>query len=378
MKIGFDASALVLPITGIGRYTQQLAKNIELLKKTGDEIIFFYGPRYKESSYIRKDIIRSKHTHRNGIKGMQTLWEQLVLPKKLAEYNIDVYHSPRNKNIPYFKINNTKIILTMHDTLPFLYPDSSLYSLVVLWRWKRAAKLADKIITVSHNSKKDLLTQFKFLEKEDVVVNYCGIDNKFRKENIELKKSETVLKKYNINKPYLLATGSTEPVKNIKMLIKIMKKALTEHQNLFSQYELIIAGPKWPGKDIPDNLPKNIKFVGYVKDQELPILMNQAALFLFPSLYEGFGLPPLEAMAAGTPVISSNTSSLPEVVGDAAVKLPPDNDDLWLVNIIDLLKSSDVYEKYKVKGKKRAELFSQNRIAQGIYETYKKIILNYS
>jgi len=372
MKIAFDASALVLPITGIGRYTQQLAKQLDLLKKYEDEIIYFYGPKYKESHYIRRDIIRSKHTHRNGIRGIQTIWEQLVLPKKLKKYEIDVYHSPRNKNIPYLKIKDTKIIVTMHDTLAFLYPRKSIDKRILLWRWKRVAKLADKIITVSNNSKKDLLTQFDFLQNQDVIVNYCGIDNKFKKENIESKRSKEVLAKYNINKPYLLATGSTEPVKNIKMIIKVMRRGVAKYKNIFVKHELIIAGPKWPGKDIPDNLPENVRFIGYVEDRELPILMNQARLFLFPSLYEGFGLPPLEALAAGTDVISSNTSSLPEVLGDAAVMISPKDENLWLYKIKDILEKGKSKEFSSIR-QTQIDKFSWQRSAEEIYEIYKEV-----
>src|SRR6056297_1804504 len=118
---------------------------------------------------------------------------------------------------------------------------------------------------------------------------------------------------------FLLVTAGL--VKNIKMLFDVIEKGKKKYPETFNELELIITGPKWPGKNFPRNISQNIKFIGYVDDSDLPILFNGAELFLFPSLYEGFGLPPLEAMAAGTAVIASNTSSLPEVINDAGILL---------------------------------------------------------
>jgi len=370
MKIGFDGSALNLPITGIGRYTQQIIKEFDNIKRPKDEIIYFWGPNYRETDYIRDDIKTSKHTHRSGFRGKQSLWEQLILPSKLKKHDIDIYYSPRNKNIPYFNVNS-KIIITMHDTLVFLYPIKNWSFKLRKWRWNKAAKIADKIITISKNSKKDLLNQFNFLKEDDIFVSYCGVSEKFKVKNINIKLIGKIKKKYNIDKNYLLTTGSTEPVKNIKMLFDVIEKGKKKYPETFNELELIITGPKWPGKNFPRNISQNIKFIGYVDDSDLPILFNGAELFLFPSLYEGFGLPPLEAMASETMVISTNTSSLPEVVGDAGIMLDPKNPQKW-VEAINEYYNSDKKTRYIKKGLNRIEKFSWKKIAKDLYEIFDK------
>lgn len=369
MKIGFDASALLLPITGLGRYTQQIIKYLEKIKKPKDEIIYFWGPKYSETDFIRDDIVKSKHTHRSSFRGLQSLWEQFVLPMKIKKYNFDIYHSPRNKNIPYMNIKSTSILITLHDTLPFLYSSETFYYKIVKWRWKRAVKVADKIITVSKNSKKDILQQFSFLNESDVIINYCGVDDKFLINNIEMKRLDDVKRKYGIKKPYLLASGSTEPVKNNKMLIKVMEIGQNKYPEIFKNIELVIAGPLWPGSKIEKNLPENIKFTGYIEDEDFPVLMGGADIFLFPSLYEGFGLPPLEAMAAKTMVLSSNTSSLPEIIGEAANMIDPRKPELWVDNIYSILES-DKKKKILKKGFKRVKKFSWLKTAEKLYTIY--------
>jgi len=372
MKIGFDASAMLLPITGIGRYTQQVIKYLEKIKKPKDEIIYFWGPKYSETDFIRDDIVKSKHTHRSSVRGLQSLWEQLVLPKKIKKYDFDIFYSPRNKNIPYGNIKSTAILITVHDIIPFLYSSESFYSKIVKWRWKRAVNLADKIITISKNSKKDILEQFSFLDEEDVIINYCGVDNKFLIKNIEMKRLNDVKRKYGINKNYLLASGSTEPVKNNKMLIKVMQMGKKIYPEIFKNIELVVAGPIWPKVKIENNLPKNIKFTGYIEDRDFPVIMAGAEIFLFPSLYEGFGLPPLEAMAAGTVVLSSNTSSLPEISKDASILIDPQKPELWVENIYSIFKNKKKEEFIK-KGFKRIENFSWLKTAEKLYTIYENV-----
>jgi len=373
VKIGFDACALLLPITGIGRYTQQVAKYLNKIKKNEDEIIYFWGPGTQETNYFKKNIEKSKHTHRNSIRGMQTLWEQFILPRKMFKHNLDIYHSPRNKNISYFKINSNPIILTMHDTLVFLYPQKNLYAKIIRLRWYRAAKLADKIITVSKNSKTDLLQQFKFLNEEDIAVNYCGVDKKFKTKNIDIRRLSKIKNKYGIDKKYILASGSTEPVKNNKMLFEVMKLGKEKYNEVFKNIELVIAGPKWPGENIPDDLPDNVNFTGYVEEKDFPVLMNGAELFVFPSLYEGFGLPLLEAMAAETMVITSNTSSIPEVIGEAGIMLDPKSPEIWVDTIKRFFDSEKRYV-YIDRGLERINKFSWRKTAEELYMIYEKEI----
>ncbi|ADL13640.1 glycosyltransferase family 4 protein [Acetohalobium arabaticum] len=367
MKIGIDTRSLLLPITGIGRYTQQIIKHLHKVKKSTDEIIYFWGAGYEETDYMIDDIGKSEHTHNLGLRGTQTLWEQFILPRRISKHNLDVFHSPRNYNLPFLSFNReVSLIVTMHDTLPFLFPEQYPYSRLVKWRWHLATRKADKIITVSKNSKKDLLKTFKNLKDDDIIVNYCGLDEKFFFNNIDRERLDEVKNKYDLNKPYILTTGGTEPIKNSKMLFEVMKY-LTD-----MNVELAIVGAKWPGEEIPKGKPDNVKFTGYVEEKDFPVLMNGAEIFVFPSLYEGFGLPPLEAMGAGTMVIASNKASVPEVIGDAGILLEPKDIDGWVEAIKSALADEKKKKKYVNKGLERVNKFSWTKTAEELYSIYEK------
>lgn len=376
MRIGIDTYSLLSSTTGIGRYTAQLIDNLNYIKKPEDEIFYFWGYEHGVTKKMISDITAFSMNKKFDIT-KQNLWEQLVLPFKIKKYNLDIYHCSRNFNIPYWNWLDIPVLVTVHDIIPLLFTDDYNRTEITKLKYRLTLNNADFVIVVSKNTKNDILKYFNINEdKIKVIPN--SVSKIFENYNLKDGKIEKIRSKYDLADKFLLTTGGLEPRKNLNLLIEVMKKAEKKYPKLFKNVDLAVTSPEWLEKERPINNLNNIKILGYVDEDDFPILMSEAELFLFPSLYEGFGLPPLEAMASGTPVISSNRSSLPEVVGDAAVMLDPDDQEIWFENIIQFLRSSEKCEEYIARGKQRITHFSQNKIAYKIYEAYKEIILDYN
>jgi len=370
MRIGIDTHPLLSTVTGIGRYTQQLIKDLKNIKKASDELIYFWGAEYGITEYMIDNIDENIHKKRFSIT-KQSFWEQFILPYKIYDNDIDVFHSPRNYNIPYLNLNSCPLIVTMHDIIPLLFPKH--FNISIRARFYLTAKNADHIITISENSKKDIIEYFG-LNEDKVTVIPNVVNEKFYLKNIDQSLLNEVKDKYNIKRKYLLTTGGMEQVKNIKLLFEVMKRGKNKDPEIFKNLELVITSPKWLEKEIPKNISDNINFTGYIPEQDFPVLMSGAELFLFPSLYEGFGLPPLEAMAAETMVITSNASSIPEVVGEAGIMLDPNSSEPWIDTISSVLRDPNYKNKYISKGKENVEKFSRAKTAEEIYRNYEEEI----
>jgi glycosyltransferase involved in cell wall biosynthesis len=219
---------------------------------------------------------------------------------------------------------------------------------------------ADRIITMSENTKKSIVEYFN-IEPSKITVIYEGVDEKFKP--YDKKEVISVLSHYAIERPYLLAVGTLEPKKNYIKLLKAYKALKTD-------LDLVIVGKKgWKADDIFKTiealgLKERVKLLGYIHIDDLPYLYNGAEIFVFPSLYEGFGLPLLEAMACGVPVVCSNTSSLDEISGDAALKFNPESTDEIVSQIKRLINDNELQDTLHNKGAKRAKLFSWDKTAQ--------------
>jgi len=233
--------------------------------------------------------------------------------------------------------------------------------------------LADQIIAISNSTKQDLIRYFQVPE-EKITVTHLAADECF--QPLPFDKVQVFREKYGLDFPFILYVGTLEPRKNLPTLIKAfyyLKKKNIHHK-------LVIAGGKGWKYDpifqtISDlNLIKDIHFTGYVPKEDLPLLYNAADAFVYPSLYEGFGLPPLEAMACGCPVITSNTSSLPEVVGDAGIMINPCDYDKLAEAIDNIISDTDLKIQFSKMGQVRAAQFSWNKCAEETLKIYNDLI----
>lgn len=341
-RIAIDAR--MINMSGIGTYIQHFIKaNIyEIALGNKEEI----------NKYVSDISIIDYNCKIYGIR------EQLKFPYiKLRKFKPDILHIP-HYNVPI--LYSGRLFVTIHDLTHLILPDilpnklAYIYAKVMLWI---AVHKAEKIFTVSENTKRDIIWLFK-VKPCKIIVTYNGVDLKeFRKKDIS--EYEYLYDKYAISKrqKVLMYVGNLKPHKNLKRLLEAFKD-IEEIDNTV----LILVGKAFENHNVNEyekqfGIEDKVIHTGIVSQTELVDLYNLADLFVFPSLYEGFGFPPLEAMACGTPVACSNTSSLPEVVGNAALKFDPKNTD-EIKNAIDiLLKNEEMRTRLIEAGKYRCNEF---------------------
>ncbi len=370
MKIGIISERLNRPLTGVGTYTQHLIKELSKICSKNEIYLVDYSD-YKLFEDLNKIIIASWIKYLPMKSYCWHLYSQFKLSNN--NHDLDIIHSPENASL-FVKLKDQKKIITTYDLIPKFYPDTIDH--ITLFRFKylfpRTLKTADKIIAISNSTKKDLIDYFNIPEGKIKVI-LLAADEKFKPLNKD--ETEEIKRRYNLNFPFILYVGNLAKHKNIPALIKafykITKKGIS--------HKLVITGKRGcKYKEIFEtidklNLQDDVMFTGYVSDEDLPALYNAAELFVYPSLYEGFGLPPLEAMACGTPVITSNTSSLPEVVGDAGIMVDPHDVDELADTMYDVLTNDGLKEDLIKKGLERAKMFSWEKCALETLKVYKEL-----
>jgi len=382
MRIGWDCQPFFWAKTGIYWYWYYLLK--ELSKITREDSLFLFGfnprgkrpelpPGLKERTNLH--YLFPKSPPRTFILGLSRL-SGGIFPGKLFP-KLDLVHFP---NFTSFPVGSAKIVLTVHDLIFKLFPDTvekKVKTILELYL-PSSLRMADLIIVNSHSTQKDLISFFPFVEEKTKIV-YPGVDEIFQPiTNTE--KKEAILKKYRLEK-YILFVGTIEPRKNLLTLIKAYEK-MFQFLNSKSCPDLAIVGARgWKQsplfkyfQGLPIEIQEKIHFLGFVPEEDLPVLYSSASVFVFPSLYEGFGLPVLEAMACGAPVVTANTSSLPEVGGEAVELVNPLDADEITAKIISLLDEKRA-SFLRGKGLIQAEKFSWTKAATQIYEIYGQLCL---
>jgi glycosyltransferase involved in cell wall biosynthesis len=250
--------------------------------------------------------------------------EQVSLPLALSREHVDVFHAPHYVLPPLARCRS---VVTIHDCIHLRFPQYLPHRLAFQYArgsiWL-ATRVASRILTVSEASKRDIL-QFFDVPADKVSVIYNGIDDRFWTEPSE-DEVVRVRERFQLENDFVLYAGNVKPHKNLERLIDafhLVRQEGLDHLKLVITGDEISKYAELRRAVHRYNLHKYVRFLGYMPDETLAVLYRLAGVFVFPSLYEGFGLPPLEAMASGTPVVTSNVSSLPEVVGDAAVLVDP-------------------------------------------------------
>jgi glycosyltransferase involved in cell wall biosynthesis len=302
-----------------------------------------------------------------------SLREQIHIPWLLRRERPDVYHAPHYVLPPAVRCRS---VVTIHDCIHLMFPQylpnraAYAYARASMWA---AARRSDRILTVSEASKRDILQLFD-LKPEKVVVVYNAIDEHFSATPSE-EHVARIRERYQLDHKFVLYVGNIKPHKNLVRLIEAFSQLRRTHDDL----KLLIIGdeisklPALRRAVHHHKLHKHVRFLGYLKDDTLTVLYRLASVFVFPSLYEGFGLPPLEAMASGTPVVTSNVSSLPEVTGDAAVLVDPYDVDSICDGIRRILDDPSLAEELRNKGLKRAREFSWERSVEKTQRVYREV-----
>lgn len=368
MKIGIDARLLTGDNSGIGAYTNRLVNSLGILDQKNRYIL------YTDKKHVVD--LPENFSIRLIPQRNRNLWTNFYLPKVLSDDGIDLFHGVANFEVPLRA--KCKIIVSILDLIPLLYPKLVPFKHRILFRFliKKAANKSKKILTISHSSKKDII-ELLGINQGKVVVVYIASHTKYRPisdKNVLIQIKE----KFRIPGRYILFVGLIEPKKNIHTLIKAF--GLLKKNEDLEDVKLVIAGSKgWFYEKVFKTvrqlgLDKEVIFTGFVSEKDLCCLYNGAEIFVFPSLYEGFGLPPLEAMSCGTPVICSNVSSLPEVVGnDAAILIDPMDLNGWTESMSKVLNDSSLRSKMIDKGLEQAKLFSWKKTAKETLKIYEEV-----
>jgi anaerobic magnesium-protoporphyrin IX monomethyl ester cyclase len=372
MQIGINVSKACDVHTGVGRYTYNLRKSI--LKANGRYDCHFYAPDRVdntngtdlEGTHLEKPtLIKQNNT-------LRILWEQIMLPIYSRKDRIDLFHYTDHALSLFQRARPT--IITVHDIAyvrfsNMLNKSRQIYKKGIL---RISINTADIIVADSSSTKRDII-EYYGIKEEKIKVVHLGVESRFR----PISNVEEYRLKNKLPSKMILNVGTLEPRKNVITLIKAFKKL---REKGFEDYKLVVAGDKgWLYKQIfkaagHSCLEQEILFLGVVRDQDLPMLYNCADIFVYPSLYEGFGLPPLEAMACGIPVITSNTSSLPEVIGDAGIMVDPTDVNSLCESMCLLLKDKELWKRMSNAGRERSKLFSWEKAAKEILEIYDGVL----
>jgi len=293
----------------------------------------------------------------------------------------DLVHIPHTFWVP--TPAHCPYVMTVHDLLDYMYRvkmDSSFRRTVHFYMTRQALSRADRLFAVSNFTKKDIVRLFNVPEQRIEVV-YNAIDDRFRRGHVTQEEKNIIVERYQVNHPFLLYAGRISPHKNVVRIIEAFAalKAELAKDELYPDLKLIIIGdevskhPDLRRAVIRGGMQNDVRFLGFVAIDVLRIFYDVAKIFVFPSLYEGFGLPPLEAMAHGTPVVTSNTSSLPEVVGKAAVMVNPENIFEIRNALYRVLVDQPFREKLKAAGVQQAQQFSWDNSVRRILDVYREV-----
>ena len=371
LRVGVDARLTYYREGGISTYTMGLLRGLAQVVGEGEEIIVLQSRKDRLpriiGPYLSVAHLWTPPHHR---------LEQVGLPLELAYRRLDVVHCP--DFIPPLH-RRCRAVITVHDLAFLLYPhllteESQRYYSQI----DQAVKSADAIIAVSENTRKDLVERVG-AKPEKVVVIPEAADELYRP--LEREVVETSLRsRFGLATGYMLFVGTIEPRKNLPFLLRAYATMRERWRSKsIALPKLVIAGRKgWLFEDVfkvVDELclGDEVRFLGVVSPDDLVLLYNGACLLVFPSLYEGFGLPPLEAMACGTPVIGANVSSIPEVVGDAGLLFSARESEALIAGLENLILDQALANSLRQKGFERVRQFSWKHTAQETLALYRKL-----
>lgn len=376
--IGIDVSAAVTQGGGIGRYTREL---IRAVVDVGQDFDFrLFSARAPRKVPVPEPVpdrpnVEFKHLPISP-RWLYRLWHRLWIPAPVQLFTgpVDLFHSPDFVLPPVY--GDIPTLLTVHDLSFVHYPHTFTEPLVRYLETvvPRSVRRATHVLADSAATKEDLIGLWNVPE-DKVTVLHSGVDRKFAPVR-DRERISAVRQKYGLGqRPYIFAVSTVQPRKNYEMLARAFRPLLDEvpHDLVIAggegwHYEKVVTGVKRQG------IGERVRFIGFVEDVDLPALYSDASLFVFPSLYEGFGLPLLEAMSCGVAVITSNASSLPEVAGEAAVQLDPADVQAWTATMRDVLLDGERRKQMAAAGFRQARRFTWRRAAEQLTAIYDHLL----
>jgi glycosyltransferase involved in cell wall biosynthesis len=366
MRIGVDARLLSVPLMGIGRYTAEM---VRALKRQQAELCLYTVGKPRESDWEDKRTSVRVSAWRHRV--LRMLWSQSLLPYWAGRDDVDVFWGTTHR-IPRLLPSRVARVVTIHD-LVWRHAGETMRPLSRLmeqWLMPQTVSIADRVIADSASTAADLEAEFPQMRGRVRVVHLGPT-------TMPQPHGRKSLQALGINRSYLLFVGTLEPRKNLERLLEAFGGI---PQHLKDRYQLVIAGGDgWGNIDLPSlvrrlGLEHSVCVTGFVTDEQLASLYAHAYLLAMPSLYEGFGLPLLEAMSFGVPVLTSNISSLPEVAGDAAILVNPLDVGSIVAGLTQALTNNTMHAALSANAKERAKLFSWDKAATEVREIFREAV----
>lgn len=355
---------------GSGQVAFELLKNIEELDKKNSYTILLSGKPLN-------DLPKERENWKYKILKPSRLWTRIAVPLyyQLAKTKPDVIFSPTHYIPRFIKVKRVPVIFDLsYLHFPSMFKKDDLYKLT---NWTKYSILnSSHLVTISESTKKDLVNSYK-IPANKITVAYPGYDESIFKIVRDEDKTDRILKKYQISGEYIIYIGTVQPRKNILRLIRSFKKI----ENL----KLVIVGKirgqgkqGWMNEEILEEprklgIQNKVLFTDFVPTEELPYLISASKAFILPSLWEGFGIPVVEAMACGVPVVTSNISSLPEVVGDAGLLVNPESETQIEQAIRLLTTDKKLHYKLSKKALEQAKKFSWQKMAEDVIKVLEEV-----
>lgn len=372
LRIGFDAKRLFNNYTGLGNYSRTLVANLQSTFPQND--YFLYTTKTRANAETNQ-FLNGNFSVVEPRTSFKNFWRTFSIIKDLRKSDINIYHGLSHE-IPV-GLNKTDIssIVTIHDLIykfqpkDFSFIDRKIYD----WKFRYACKNADRIIAISHSTKNDIIEHYS-ISPSKIEVVYQSCSDIFR-NSVSVEQKNTVAKKYELPGQYLLYVGSIIERKNLLNLLKAVNQIKS-----FIKIPLIVVGN---GKNYKkkcleyiriNKLEDHVKFLHKVEYTDLPAIYSMSKIFIYPSFYEGFGIPIIEALWTKTPVITSRLSSLPEAAGSGAHYIDPNNSADIADGIVRLLTNKEYYIQLMNNGFSHVRKFSSEQTTKDLMEVYEKVL----
>lgn len=373
MRIGIDGIPLAAAKTGVGHYTFELAHHLASGSQSHEFELVSPFPFIKSVLDEESQLPPNLKLVQARTSPLRKHWWTIGLPLYARHSSFDLFHGT-NYNVPLW--NRCPTVMTIHDLSLFLYSETHEDHLVARARMRLPTMIrtATKIITPSETVKKEVSTHLKVNEAKIVAIPEAARPGFVRKSGEEV---STLKRKLGIDEQFILFVGTIEPRKNLITLIRAFEEII---RATALRPQLVIAGKEgWRNNELFDYLrgtaaAERLRFTGYVSDQELAALYSACSVFVYPSLYEGFGLPLLEAMACGAPVITSQIPSIRETVGSAARLVVPTDIGGLAQAIVDVLEVPAERKHLATEGQKRAAGFTWQKTAEATMQVYEEVL----
>jgi len=370
MRIGFDAKRFFHNKTGLGNYSRSLVKILSDAYPVNEYLLF--NPK-KSSNFTlqnyNSNVIEILPTN-FFFKNLKSIWRLIFISNEIKNYNIKIYHGLSGE-LPIGLNNRIKKIVTIHDLIFIRYPN--LYGFfdrkIYFWKFKYAAKKADIVIAISEQTKKDIV-EFLKINPKKIKVIYQGCQDVFKKE-YTFDEKKVVAKKYNLPEKFILNVGTIEERKNVFTIVKSIKDI---------DIPLVIIGKKTSYyKDIHQyiiehKMENRVFHLSKLDSKELAIIYQSATVFVYPSIFEGFGIPIIEALYSKTPVITTNSGVFPEAGGPQSIYVNPTNIEELAEKITLLLNNEILRNEVADNGFEYVQKFNDKSIADQLMNCYKSLL----